>query len=173
MSAPQIEEEKKRMLRLIEKYFRTVLKDKFKHPLRLMDDGYALQIRANQNDHIDEKSRKPGYLDVAVRPLFVGGRNGGRLQKIVLRVWTEDRGTGINQKLKEAGFAPAVAKKLPGLKWEISRRKADYNKPHGMYDFWREYSHADRVLSDALMKEMLEDYLAIEAKLVELKIFQR
>ena len=168
---PRNNEVKMQILRSIKEYFRNTLTDEHKHPLHLMTDGYALQIRANQNDHIEKQSRRtPGYLDVAVRPIKDCR---GRLKSLELRVWTEDRGTGINQRLEQAGFADAVVKNRPGLNQGIPRRRAAYNMGHGTYAFWRDYQYYGLQLTDAQMQEMLEDYLAIETKLVELGIFQQ
>ena len=170
-------EENKRILGSIQDYFRTILNDKFKYPLRLMDDGYALQIRANQNDHIDGKNRKPGYLDVAVRPLWRRGPNGG-FDKLTLRIWTEDRGSRINQELDSAQFADALIGKRPGLRSENLVNVATGDDARGLYGFYRDAWLGPKLneaheLNEEQKREMLDDYLAIEDKLVELGIFER
>ncbi len=155
-----------RMLKPIRDFFRKQFPDSLTHPLFLGADGYALSIRANHNDLIDHKytaHRPAGYIDVAIRPL--------RRTRVVLRVWTEDRGSGLNNQLKKLHFADSVVETRPGLSWEDSLNKTeDLDAPRGIYDFYRDISFPDGVLSAEQMKTLLEDYRAIESKLGELNL---
>jgi len=106
--------------------------------------------------------RLPGYFDVAVVPLCVPKR-------LVIRIWTEDMGAGINAKLKRLFVEGINACGRKGLMCVHSSNRhkqpkgVESNDPHGLFDFYRSEFSDWSALTDAQLAIVIEDYKAIEA----------
>jgi len=106
-------------------------------------------------------NRAAGYFDVSLVPLCVPKR-------LVIRLWTEDKGSGINAKVKRLFAEGADACGRKGLVCAHSNNRHRQPKggesadPHGLLDFYRPEFADWSTLTDAQFATVVDDYKALE-----------